>query len=35
VWLCDLDALQGEADKTKVLQQFRTFRQRISCLIGN
>ena len=35
VRLRDLNALKAEADKTKVLQQFRTFRQRISCLIGN
>ena len=35
VRLCDLNTFEREADKTKVLQQFRTFRQRISCLIGN
>ena len=35
VRLCDLNAFEREADKTKVLQQFSPFWQRIGCVIGN
>ena len=35
VRLYDLNTLEREADKTKVLQQFSTFWQGIGCLIGN
>jgi hypothetical protein len=35
VRLCDLNTGEREADKTKVLQQFRPFGQRIGCVIGN
>ena len=35
VRLCDLNTFEREADKTKVLQQFSTFWQRIGCLISN